>query len=387
MKRYLRFNWMVFAITIMGSAAVGLVNAAIDPYGVIGTPKIQRLNDLKPRQFSNVRLFKAANIIRLKPKAILLGSSRTDLGLDPTHPAFSRVQPAYNLGLVGPNMYEVRRYFEHALANQPNLKQVVIGIDFFMFNKYKTNSPDFVDGRLGKHFYKPKDLLATTLSFGALTASLETIEASFQSDAFYLYAPHGMRYVYGGKVREPMTVRFEQSLSEYLNSAEYYKKFQLSQAYLADLRTLVEICKQRNIDLKVFISPSHATQFEAIRVAGHWSKFEDWKREVVKITPVWDFSGYNTITTEPIHDGMRHYWDNSHYTKEVGDLVLNRMLGYGKEKVPNDFGVLLTPETIESHLNQIIANRKVWLSESPQTIAFIETLALKAPQSAPAQTQ
>ncbi|WP_421657573.1 hypothetical protein [Leptothermofonsia sp. ETS-13] len=387
MKRYLRFNWMVFAIALMSSVTVGLVNATIDPYGVIGTPKIRRFNDLKPRQFSNVRLFKAADIIRLKPEVVLLGSSRTDLGLDPAHPAFSKAQSVYNLGLVGPNMYEVRRYFEHALANQPNLKQVVIGIDFFMFNRYNKNAPDFVDNRLGKHFYKLKDLLAITLSSMALNASLETIEASFQLDAFYLYAANGMRYVYGGKVKEPVKVQFEQSISEYLNSAEYYKQFQLSQAYLADFRTLVEICKARNIDLKVFISPSHATQFEAIRVAGHWSKFEDWKREVVKITPVWDFSGYNTITTEPIHNGMKYYWDNSHYTKKVGDLVLNRMLGYREEEVPDDFGVLLIPETIESYLDQVIAKRKVWIAKSPQAIAFVETLALKAPQSASKQPQ
>ncbi|GFZ91240.1 hypothetical protein [Okeania sp. KiyG1] len=76
------------------------------------------------------------------------------------------------------------------------------------------------------------------------------------------------------------------------------------------------MCQENNIKLILFISPSHATQWEAIRATGEWSTFEEWKREVVKITPVFDFSGYNTITTEPIHNDMENYRDNSHYTKK-----------------------------------------------------------------------
>lgn len=369
MKKYQRYNLLLLTVALLGVSGFGLVNAAIDPYGVMKAPKVKRLNHLKPRKFANVRLFKAIDVIEQQPKTILLGSSRTDWGLDPEHPAFANAQPTYNLGLVGPNMYEVKRYFEHALANQPDLKQVVLGLDFFMFNQYKTNSVDFDESRLEQRFIRPQDLLKTLLSTDALNASLETVESSFQSDASYLYNSDGMRFVYGGEVKEPMRVRFETSISEYLNTEGYYKRFQLSQAFLADLQALVEMCEARNIDLKVFISPAHAMQWEALRKAGLWSEFEAWKREVVKITPVWDFSGYNRITTEPVSDRMTHFWDSSHYRKEVGDLVLNRLFAYEGERVPDDFGVLLTGETIESHLAQIVTDRETWVAEHSEEIA------------------
>lgn len=133
-------------------------------------------------------------------------------------------------------------------------------------------------------------------------------------------------------------------------------------------------CKQHDITLKVFISPSHATQWEAIRATGHWHTFEQWKREVAKITPVWDFSGYNSITTEPISNTMKNYGDNSHYTKEVGDLVLNRILSFKEETVSSDFGVLLTPETIESHLKQIRYDREVWARKHPDEVKLVEDI-------------
>jgi hypothetical protein len=368
MKKYKRYNFLFLTITVLGVSGFGCVNAAIDPYGIMNAPKIQGLNDLKPRQFANVRLFKAIDVIEQRPKTILLGSSRSDWGLDPGHPAFV-AKPVYNLGLVGPNMYEVRRYFEHALANQPDLKQVVLGLDFFMFNQYKVNSVDFDEKRLGQRFIRLEDLLKTTLSTDALNASIETIEASFQSDASYLYTSSGKRFVYGGKLKESMRTRFETSIAEYLNTEGYYKRFKLSQAFLADLRTLVEVCKARNIDLKVFISPSHAMQSEALRKAGLWSEFEAWKREVVKITPVWDFSGYNSVTTEPVSDRMTNFWDSSHYRKEVGDLVLNRLFAHALEQVPDDFGVLLTTETVESGLAQTVTGRAAWVAEHSKEIA------------------
>ncbi|MGK7936871.1 MAG: hypothetical protein AB4206_13905 [Xenococcaceae cyanobacterium] len=52
---------------------------------------------------------------------------------------------------------------------------------------------------------------------------------------------------------------------------------------MENLQAIIDKCEQHNIEVKVFISPSHATQYEAINVAGLWSTFEQWKREVINI--------------------------------------------------------------------------------------------------------
>ena len=78
---------------------------------------------------------------------------------------------------------------------------------------------------------------------------------------------------------------------------------------------------------------------------------------MVAITPVWDFSGYNSITTQPIKPVMNNYVDNSHYSPPIGAFVLNRVLSHNVEQVPKDFGVLMTPDNIEQHLANIGSDR------------------------------
>lgn len=374
MKKYRRFNLTFLGLVFPGLLSFGLVNMAVDPYGVMNKQELFGLELLKIKKIINVRLFKAVDVTRIQPKTVLLGSSRADLGLDPEHPAFKNKQPAYNLALVGPNMYEVKRYFEHALKNQPDLKTVVIGIDFFMFNKYKVNEVDFSEKRLEKTSLIPQDFVNISFSLDALNASKETIGASVKSDAYYLYYPNGLRYVYQNKPDEPIPNKFKGMLSGLMRGEGYYQKYELSAEFLNDLKDIVETCQKRNIDLKIFISPSHASQWESIRAVGLWSAFEDWKREIVKITPVWDFSGYNSITTEPITNDMKNYWDSSHYRQEVGDLVINRLFDYQNETVAKDFGVLITESNIESHLQKIRFQREVWANNNPDVVELVKDL-------------
>ncbi|TAF02480.1 MAG: hypothetical protein EAZ77_18810, partial [Nostocales cyanobacterium] len=108
-----------------------------------------------------------------------------------------------------------------------------------------------------------------------------------------------------------------------------------------------------------------------------WESFETWKRKVVQVTPVWDFSGYNTITTEQINDVMENYPDSSHYTKPAGDLLLNRILGYQEKEVPADFGVLVNKENIESHLAKIRLDREEWVKKRKDDLKLVESLEKK----------
>ncbi len=44
--------------------------------------------------------------------------------------------------------------------------------------------------------------------------------------------------------------------------------------------------------------------------------------------PLWDFSGYSSVTTETLpasgsHAEMEFYWDSSHFKDIVGDFVLD----------------------------------------------------------------
>lgn len=334
------------------------------------------MSQLKPKKFSNVSLFKASDVDRIQPKTIFLGSSRTDLDLDPDHPALSDIQLVHNLALLGPNMYESKRYFEHALANQPDLKRVVVGIDFLSFNEYFGNKIGFDESQLGKRRLPRHDLTQTILSLDGLGASLETINSNIHSDAFYLYKENGRRYVYEGDLdRLSMQATFQSSISEAAGGT--YRRYRLSQKYLSNLQYIIQTCREKNIELKIFISPIYATHLETLRKSGYWSEFETWKREVVKITAVWNFTGYNSITTEPISKGMKNFWDSAHYRKEVGDLILDCLFNYETQKVPDDFGTLVTSQNIESHLKKIRDEQSVWISNNPSEVKLVASVMRK----------
>ncbi|HAX78239.1 MAG TPA: hypothetical protein DCY88_21070 [Cyanobacteria bacterium UBA11372] len=354
--------------------SLGLVNLAVDPYGVISTPTIAKFNQSKPEILTQERMYKAVEITRLKPQIILLGSSRTQWGIYPQHPGLSKSNlKAYNVGFSGANMYEVMRYFKHAIANQPDLKTVVIGLDFFMFREHNPPASDFRESRLEITSIHPQDLINSLFSVDALIASQKTITKNI-SLSYPNYQIYNGFFI--NDYRKPLPGS-SQAFAKWIKPAfNAYRNYKLSPQNLNHLKNIIQVCQQKGIDVKVFISPSHAIEAEAIQIVGSWEQFEQWKRELVKITPVWDFSGYNSITGESIKTEMKNYTDNSHYRKEVGDLILNRLFDSNTEKVPNDFGILLTPKNIQSHLAKIRADREFWAKNNPNDVKLMQNLKL-----------
>lgn len=85
---------------------------------------------------------------------------------------------------------------------------------------------------------------------------------------------------------------------------------------LQDIRDIVNLCKTQNIELIVFLNPIHHKTYM------HTNKalLNHFRRELASITPYYDFSGPNAITTD-----NRNFVDTSHYTVDVGDCLLQYM--------------------------------------------------------------
>ncbi|MDY7003051.1 MAG: hypothetical protein SWX82_03510 [Cyanobacteriota bacterium] len=376
-RKYHRYNWLFLLSALLPVVAVGIFNIVVDPYDVFNTPNFFGINHSKPRKDNSDRLFKAIDIIRIKPVTVLMGSSRTKRALDPNHPALENKQPAYNLALTKGNFYELRRYLEHAIANQKELDLVIIGLDLFMFNSLLENRQSFSENRLEKkHIYlELEDLLNITFSLDALMASQETIIDSNKNPSDNIFDGENGFMPYLNVDPEKTQSRFEKIMSNYYEG--YSTSYKLSASLLDELKKIVDLCEKNQIKLISYISPSHATQWEIIRSSNQWSIFEEWKRKVVKITPVFDFSGYSSITMEPIHNYMENYTENSHYTPKVGNLVLGRILSYKEEDIPGDFGVLINPENIESHLTKIRQDREIWAKSNPDEVKLVKEIKQK----------
>ncbi|MES2352840.1 MAG: hypothetical protein V4568_00325 [Pseudomonadota bacterium] len=428
----------------------GAICYVIDPYGLNENFMITTVNRLKPETETHERLYKASVISKRHPTILALGTSRVQRGITMSHPAWGgNIEDRYNAGLVGANMYETLKYFEHA-NNTRQLKRVVIGLDLLAFNYYKLNQADF-DEQLLSVDHQDMSVDATLhraktyFSLSTLHAVKTTLDGNC-TNCFSPILPDGQE---NPKV-------FEKALDEFgghyalffrndgvavslLHFPPPSHKFALlgpnGESQFPYLQRLIEIARRDHIDLRLFISPCHARQWEALRAAGLWPEFERWKEMLVKILaedsarhptepafPLWDFSGYNSISTEPVpvagdtRTQMKWYWESSHYKTAVGNFVLNRIFNYRQrdsyyqnesegiatscrtncttcadtlcemhfgsaskqDEIPPDFGVQLTQHNLTGHQSAILADGERYRLTHQQDVALLDQLASQA---------
>lgn len=155
---------------------------------------------------------------------------------------------------------------------------------------------------------------------------------------------------------------------------------------LDTFKQILIFSQANRIDLHLFISPEHARKLVLINQLGLWQEFELWKRNLVTLIAenapefsLWDFSGFNNITTEPfpaLNDSstqMQWYWESSHYKKEVGNIILGKMLAENtdSQNYPADFGIQINSTNIDYWLQQTQLKRNDYIKNNPEITAEI----------------
>ncbi len=106
----------LFSLLILTFSIIGF-NFFIDPFKTFDTKKVERINQIKVEVEHHARLYKALDIIRQKPKAIIIGSSRVMAGFNPDHLTEIIGEYTYNAGLSGAGFEEIFHYIEHVIQN------------------------------------------------------------------------------------------------------------------------------------------------------------------------------------------------------------------------------------------------------------------------------
>ena len=381
---------------------------------------LEGFNAYKPAVDHRVRLVKAYDVRRLRPQGIILGTSRSHLGLRPSHDGWDpAAKPVYNLAFDGATTKEMYQYLLHAHAVRP-LRQVVLGLDTYHATLAPaTARPDF-DAHL---LDSPGGAVLPSLIRADLKvlASLDTLRASLatvrsQSDREpQWFAPDGQRLgeVFFRRAGEHFEQLGPRGYFEEIDRLEvgFKREGQLaanargpgrtaqpataaSETSLDYIRRIVAFCRAQRVDLRIFIAPEHAHQLEITAAIGEWASLENAKRALVQLLaddaarhpgappiPLWDFSEYSSVTTEALPESgnrseMEFYWDSSHFKDIVGDFVLDRLFGLSRpqREVPPDFGVRLTPATIEPTLARLRADQVAYRRSHPADVVWIRSL-------------
>lgn len=360
---------------------VVLLNRAVNPYSLFATDWVKTAD--KPENFTHLRLVKAMQVRHLKPQAIILGSSRAETGVDPGHAGWT-FKPVYNLGLSDAGLYEMKRYFDHACAVS-DIRQALLLLDFTAFLPGGKPAPDFREQRLQKLYWE--DYLLGLCSWDAVEGSLATWSGRPGQKR---YLPDGSRDPVaedervrskGGvrKAFEMVEGRFTRTAPENVRMDEDMKKL---------FREIMAAAREHKVDLRLAITPVHARYLEMLDRAGSGAIFEEWKRVITRMVeeeaahsgrpafPLLDFSGYNALTTEPVPDkGLgRYYLEGSHFNKELGNELLNRLFGDPAAQKPGEFGFRLTSGQIEAHLAAIREFRDRYRQDRAAELATLPAL-------------
>ncbi len=386
-----RFICYTLALGFAGMIAVALFNRAVNPFGVFATDWVSR--PAKPGTFTHLRMVKAYQVRHQRPRAVSLGSSRVEMGLPASSPHWV-VKPVYNLGLSGGTIYEILRYFQHACAVS-DIQQAVLLLDYTAFLASAQVAPDFTETRLAVDSEGTPAAFSKYADWGAATATMDALQASWNTfrkvRAEHQYLPDGTRDAAADTFRVLSKGGSAKAFAA-LEADTPPKLIKLSpkldEASLEYLRTLLRLARKHGVDLRLGIAPVHARYLEMLHLSGHGPSYDKWQQRLVesveeesskdKPFKLRDFSGYNQYTTEAVPaSGLgQWYFEDSHFTAELGNLLLKQVLHErsGAEPAVGDFGVALSSANVVAHQAAVRVRRTQYQENRREELEQLRSL-------------
>lgn len=342
-KRAVNIYLLIFALCSVGILLpIAAFNYFMDPFEYFNVPSFfWGLNEKKLPGSTQERFDKAMKIISKKPKAIMLGSSRVRAGFPTSYYSKLAGYPALKVAFSGARFNEIFAYFEHALYNQPDLKAVFIGLDFFSFSKNLSPITDYSKESLKKSSATINDLFKLLFSKDTLKFSYATYEHNRNPKKFEIVDRIHVKVDDNDYV--DLGLPMIESPQDFLRAEKrlVFDNYEIDPEKIEMFKKIAVTCKDRSIDLKVIFCPAHATYWDMVCQCDCWHHFENLKKELSAIYPIFDFSGFNKFNEEPLSkefSGM-YFFEMSHFTPEYGKMILDKV--YGIEDRCPETGLLL----------------------------------------------
>lgn len=408
-----RYLLITFAATMTLLASVVVFNAMTDPFGMY----VSGVH--KPAMYNRVRLLKAYEVRRARPESIVLGTSRVHLGISPRHPGWvGRYERRYNLAFDGATTKEMYAYLKHADA-AGGLRHVILGLDTYHLNTSPGSvRPDFDDSILmGEHaaLNAGRMLLADLKLLSSYSTLKESVKlVNLDDDKPVWYAPDGQRLgeVFFRRPWENFVTCGPRCYFDEIDKLEVtfklgwkvpQKSVPTAQSgppvapdpitSLGYVEKIIEYCRSNDIELAIFLTPSHVRQLELDAATDNWLSVENGKRKLVELLAqdarehgdkeaiaLYDFATYSSITMEPLPPRgsgveMQYYWDSSHFKEVVGNRVLDRLLQTGGRTwgVEDDFGIALGVDNVDELIARTLSKQRDYRSRYTDEIAELNS--------------
>ncbi|MBN2158460.1 MAG: hypothetical protein JW807_03620 [Spirochaetes bacterium] len=329
MKRLIPKLILIGVISVLPLLAY---NVIVDPYSVI------RKDYSSFYICPNERFAKSDYILQNKKKydGFLFGSSRvSQVPVSVINRATGRNY--YNMTIVSGVVSEYLKLLKFFLDRGVTVKSVLVGLDYFSFMMlplpnvmrsvmYPANCREHL-----KFYY-------TYLTLEPDSGMLYEIHFDGK-DAFYDIMGTG----------EYHFLKREAALQA--NPAEHEAKFKgpvptvcrkRIDETVAELDELISICRERGIELKIFLNPGYINSY----LCDDIEFMNTVRRRLVKLSDFWDFSGPSSVTGNSFN-----YIDIIHFRRQVGEMMVRKMFNL-RTDAPADFGYHIDRSNIDAYLKK-----------------------------------
>ncbi len=378
-RRYSRGVLICLGWLIVSFAAI---NTWVNPLWVTKAPWTnEAFAEFRPI-YRHQRTAKAGMVTSTPWDTAFFGSSRVDIALDPEHPGWGE-RKAINLAVSAGALAETERIFHYAVTHAP-IDLAIIGVDVSdMVREFQ----GFADvGFTESRFYELGDPVERELRYLFGVSSFESSVQTLINQAnreLPEYTPRGHR----SRPQEPVNVAeviARHAIGHAVRTTRVRRHFlEISPDKTRMLQNILQDGKKHGCRIVILIPPSHATYIGTLHYLGDPDAAFGLDREALTRlvresneahpdappAEIWDFNDFHPLNCEPVPPvgGQMHWWlDGTHARKTLGDVMLERIMGWPVEEEGRDYGIQLTAENLEQRIASIKEGYDRFKSENPR---------------------
>ncbi|MDA7818360.1 DUF1574 domain-containing protein [Sulfurimonas sp.] len=342
---------IIYSIIILLTSIISF-NYIIDPYFVFNSSQINGLNTIK-RNTVSAKMSKFHTAKRSDAKIMLFGTSRTE-HINPLYLKKYTDNKIYNMALPGSGINSQAENIKY-FVEKKGVTTVFLGVDFFSFNPFHTDDKTESQNIRYKDDYT-KDYMDSLLSIRTFRKSIKTLKDNLKSKK------HNIDYYTGWRnynddyshIEKEGNIFIEKNVIKQIklySSKRYnynyppFKEPSSLEEPFRYLKQIQDICEKNNVKIYMFISPLYSRITDLIYSRGYDKSYHRWKKELSKYENIYDFSGYNSITTD-----ISNYIDGSHYQTKLAKFMFAKIFDDKSVDVPSDFGIILSSKNIDKVL-------------------------------------
>ncbi|MFC7335595.1 hypothetical protein ACFQY0_00280 [Haloferula chungangensis] len=372
-----------------------LLNTFINPLWVTPAPwSSSDFADYKPIH-KQPRTAKAGLALMGPWDGAIVGSSRVDIAINPRADEWNGAR-IVNLGLRGGNLCEFAPMIELASAHN-DLKTILLGIDHYDLtsNVLIPNPSAFNESPLTEPPSKIERTLRYYLGGSSTTYSVKSINyrakgrlASYDRLGQWTQSLDGRPF---------LNIFTTDSAPQAIGWVERsFTRKNVIQEKLDALRSILSICREKNIRLIVIIPPNHAMYQSIFFIGGAVDPtFQENRELILKLisesdrehpgaqpVDVWDFNDFHPLNCASIGGDRKAFLDNwldgTHARQSIGDIILSRVFD---QDTPNPealpYGQKLTQDTLSQREEAIEAGYQRYRREQPNDWELSKSIMLE----------